>query len=98
MQVLLTAIGIPRPREDAVLWSRLMNALREGLSRRHLLVAAEAGYGKATRPRTRPARGSAVGVSGDRGDPLRAAPGVNHNRRPGSPETTALFETIAGSR
>lgn len=48
MQVLLTAIGIPRLRKDTMSRGRLMGALREGLSCRHILVVAEAGYGKTT--------------------------------------------------
>lgn len=48
MQVLLTSIGVPLLRHDAIPRPRLLDLLRQGLSRRLILVAAEAGYGKTT--------------------------------------------------
>jgi len=48
MEILLTTIGVPSPREDAIPRPRLLEALREGLARKVLLIMAEAGYGKST--------------------------------------------------
>lgn len=44
----MTSIGVPRVRDDAIARPRLLDLLRQGLSRRLILVAAEAGYGKTT--------------------------------------------------
>jgi ATP/maltotriose-dependent transcriptional regulator MalT len=48
MQVLTTSIGVPRLPDDAIARPRLLERLRQGLSRRLILIAAEAGYGKST--------------------------------------------------
>ncbi len=48
MPVLLTTIGVPQTRDDAIPRERLVAVLREGLTHRVILLTAEAGYGKTT--------------------------------------------------